>query len=339
MDFENETQNTLRDEIEKQFDAVEAAPTEQHDTNEAPATTQRERDEKGRFSTKTTVSEQQTEAANPVEEEPPRPKGWKKDYVPMWDKMYRGEALTPEEAKQVALYANQRESEFAHGVSTYKAEADRVKAWDAAIQPILPRLQQMGSDPVQYVSGLAQVDNMLTHGSPQQKIQALAQIAQASGIPLSVLGQAVQGDGQTNPIVNDLLSRIDALNQQVTQVSAWRQQQETAGIQSTIDQFKNSGKAPHFEAVRPTIAQLLESGVAANLEDAYDKAIRLNDDIWQQEQKQKQEAANNAAIIQKAKSAAVSVKSTAPRGNPSGGGPDPHDLRATIAAGLESQKY
>ena len=333
-------QNTLRDEIERQFDAVEAAPTDQTDTqntNEAP-TTQRERDEKGRFSTKTTVPEQQTEAVSPVEEEPPRPKGWKKDYVPIWDKMYRGEALTPEEARQVALYANQRESEYATGVSTYKTEAERVKAWDAAVQPMLPRLQQFGVDPTQYVSGLVHADNVLTNGSTQQKIQIFSQLAQSYGIPLSVIGQAAQGNGQVNPVVDDLLREIGQLKNQVTQVSAWREQQESSSVQSMIDSFKNSGEAPHFEAVQPMIAQLLESGVATDLRDAYQKAIRLDDGVWQLEQGRQREAADKAAAAEKAKSLAVGVKTVTPRGN-TGANVDASNLRSAISAAFEQHNY
>jgi hypothetical protein len=79
-----------------------------------------------------------------------------------------------------------------------------------------------------------------------------------------------------------------------------------------------ASKAEYFEEARPTMIQLLQSGVAGTLEEAYEKAIRLNDDLFQQTQQrsqaeaaaQKSLSANRAAKA--AKAAAVSVKSSTP---------------------------
>ena len=48
-----------------------------------------------------------------------RPTTWKKEYLPIWDKLTAGEQLTPDEALKLAEYTGvQRESEYKKGVST-----------------------------------------------------------------------------------------------------------------------------------------------------------------------------------------------------------------------------
>lgn len=339
MEEENINQNTLRDEIANGLMAID----ENNNSSEIPQSSDSKnsdfnRDDKGRFSTKTPESDHQTEDDSPIDNVP-RPKGWKKDHLPLWEKMYRGETMSPDEARQVALYANQRETEYANGVSTYKAEAETAKKWNSVIEPMLPRLQQSGIDAVDYMKDLVAADNLLTNGTPDQKIQALSQIANAYGVPLSVIAGTMSNDGQTNPVVNDLLGKIEGLNRQISQVEFWKNEKEKSELQSIISQFQNSGKAPHFEAVRPMMSQLLDTGVATSLEDAYAKAVRLNDEIWETERQKMQSNTSNASAVQKAKAASVSVKSSAPSGNTSGNNVDPNDLRSLIASGLESQKY
>lgn len=72
------------------------------------------------------------EAKESAEEVKPvtRPSTWKKEYVQIWDKMEAGEQISKEDFTKFAEYANQRESEYKKGVSTYKAEADRARAYE-----------------------------------------------------------------------------------------------------------------------------------------------------------------------------------------------------------------
>ena len=80
------------------------------------------------------------------------------------------------------------------------------------------------------------------------------------------------------------------------------------------------------------MAGLLQSGVAKDLKTAYEKAIRLHDDIWQQQQADaaKAEAAKRQAALVQKKAAAVSPKSSSPTGAMvSGGGKK--GLRETLS--------
>ena len=85
------------------------------------------------------------------------------------------------------------------------------------------------------------------------------------------------------------------------------------------------------------MAQLLELGKAQDLETAYAKAVRLNDDVWAIEQerllKTAQKQASKASQVARAKAAAVSPRSVTPSGKVADTG-DKKDRRALIAEQL-----
>jgi hypothetical protein len=121
----------------------------------------------------------QEEEIEEAPEEPAlqRPSTWKKEYLPIWDKLTQGEQLTKEEAIKLAQYSNQRESEYKKGVSTYKAEADRAKPFVEVIAPIEQDLVKRGINPTQYVQNLVRAEQILSNAPYQQKVQIFQQLA------------------------------------------------------------------------------------------------------------------------------------------------------------------
>ena len=119
------------------------------------------RNEKGQFVAKDeavaeeevaeVVAEDTAEPKQPEEQlevgDIPKPTTWKKDLLPLWDKIAKGETLSKDESKKHLEYLNQRENEFKKGVSVYKAEAERAKALEEAINPFVPELQAQGIHP------------------------------------------------------------------------------------------------------------------------------------------------------------------------------------------------
>jgi hypothetical protein len=86
------------------------------------------------------------------------------------------------------------------------------------------------------------------------------------------------------------------------------------------------------------MAGLLQSGVAQDLQSAYDKAIRLHDDIWQQQQAEQAKAAaeQNQQKVAQARAKAVSPRSSSPTGMTSGGN-GKKSLRDMLAEQLDNQ--
>jgi transcriptional regulator with XRE-family HTH domain len=357
------TQTTLRDQIEASFNAAEAASNQPVVTEpvEAPITpdstpasevetkTERERDEKGRFAAKSqeaqAAPEQQDapEVAKPVEEplppDIPRPTTWKKEYMPAWEKMARGEALTAEEARKIANYAVQREREFATGVSTYRAEAQNAKQLTEALAPFMPTIQSRGLSQADFVRELGRTYHFLVNGQPQEKLHALADLARNVGVPLEAVFQA-QGNN-LDPVVPKLMQYIQTLENKVNNVASWREQQEQAAINNELARFQDAQKYPHFQEVRVTMGKLLEGGFVEDVESAYQMAVRMTGDALAHEAPQASQPPaqvvppiDRVAEAAKAKEKVISPKPSTPAGTTKS--IDPKNLRSVLENAFDS---
>jgi hypothetical protein len=272
------------------------------------------------------------EAQEAAEEIKPttRPSTWKKEYVQIWDKMEKGEQISKEDFTKFAEYANQRESEYKKGVSTYKAEADRAKSYENAIAPYADNLQRRGIQPTQYIENLVRAEQILSNAPYEQKVQVFQKLAADYGIQLNG-GQATQLD----PYTQQLMNQLNMVNQEVSSIKGRFAQEENQRLMGEIERVRsNVEKFPHFDVVREEMAQLLELGKAQDLETAYKKAVRMNDDVWELEQERllntAKQQASKAQQVAKAKAAAVSPKSVTPSGRVAEPG-DKKDRRSILA--------
>lgn len=338
---ENQPQTTLRETLESNLESAEAGTLPSADQ----VREERARDEAGRFApkpkeeAKAAVVEQPTQqqlVQQPAIAAPQalqRPTTWKKEYLPIWDKLTTGTPLTPEEAKKLAEYSNQRETEYKTGVSTYKAEAQAAKDLQEAITPFLPELQANGIAPAAWVKQLGHAHYALAKGTPELKLQVFRELARQFNVPLAAI---LQQPGQVPPVVNDLMAQNQAVQQQVQQLLAWRQQQETASLTSEVERFaKDTAKYPHFEACRGTMAQLLDAGLAQDLDDAYGKAEWMVPEVREAKQLELAQKGNQQHVVAKARATAVSPKSATPSGQVVTSGAK--DRRALLEEALDAQ--
>jgi hypothetical protein len=281
------------------------------------------------------AQDEETEEVQETPEEPAlkRPTTWKKEYLPIWDKLNNGEQLTKEEGKKLAEYAGfQRETEFKRGVSVYKAEADRAKELENAIAPFQTEFQQQGISPAAWINNLGRAHMILTKAPYDQKVQLFHRLAQDYGIQLNQDGNTVP---QVDAYTQQLMNQLNQVNQEVSTIKGRFQQEEQVRLSNEIERVRSDvERFPHFDVVREEMAQLLELGKAPDLETAYKKAVRMNDDVWALEQERLLKDAKQSAIkaqqVQKAKAAAVSPKSVTPSGKVTEPG-DKKDRRSLIA--------
>ena len=262
-----------------------------------------------------------------------RPSTWKKEYVQIWDKMEKGEQISKDDFTKFAEYANQRESEYKKGVSTYKAEADRARELENAIAPFQQEFSQQGISPAAWINNLGRAHMVLSKADHAQKIQVFQRLAQDYGIQLNNEGQFVQP--QVDAYTQQLMSQLNQVNQEVSNIKGRFAQEENQRLMSEIEKVRsNVEKFPHFDVVREEMAQLLELGKAQDLETAYKKAVRMNDDVWEVEQERllntAKQQASKAQQVAKAKAAAVSPKSVTPSGKVAEPG-DKKDRRSILA--------
>jgi len=319
----------LRDALEEQFDAAEdgtlETPVEREiEVNNDPIAQEAERNERGQF--KSREEPQEIQAAEPVEEAPrsnlQRPTTFKKEYLPIWEKMAAGQQLTPDESIKFAEYAgNIRENEFKKGVSTYKAEADNAKSLMEAISPFIPDLQKQNIHPAAWINNLGRAHMTLTNAPYEERVKLFHRLAADYGIQLNQeQGQYPQQQQQAaDPYTQQLLQQLQYVNQEVSTIKGRYEQEENTRLMSEISQVAQDVKNyPHFEEVREQMAQLLERGLATDLKTAYTKAVRLEDSVWEKEQQrmlqQSQTQSNKRQQVARAKAIAVSPRSVTPNG-------------------------
>ena len=288
------------------------------------------RNEKGQFVAKdeavaeeTSIEVASEDAAKPEQPEEqlevsdiPKPTTWKKDLLPLWDKIAKGETLTKEESKKHLEYLNQRENEFKKGVSVYKAEAERAKALEEAINPFIPELQSQGIHPAAWINNLGRAHMVLTKAPYEQKLQMFHRLAQDYGVNLN---QSNEPQQPVDPYTQQLMQQLYQVNQEVSTIKSRYEMEEQARLGNEIERVRSDKERfPHFDMVREEMAQLLELGKAQDLETAYAKAVRLNDEVWAVEQERllssAKKQASQAQQVARAKATAISPKSVTPNG-------------------------
>ena len=273
-----------------------------------------------------------------------RPSSWKKEMWPLWEKLATGAALTAQEARQIAEYNLQRETEAARGVSAYKDYADRIKPLAQAFEPHRADFERWGIDPGQQFTKYIEIHKGLALGTEEQKLATLARIAQDYKIPVEKL--FVQQNGQLfyNPQIQAQAPQPQPQQQLDPQaiertVQSVIQRERMAADIAAMSQ--DAEKYPHFEALRETMAQLLDAGIAKDLPGAYETALALpqHRELQQAALAQAQAAdeaarkAKQAAEAQRARAAAVSPKSATPASGPAKA---QKGLRDTIAEQLDA---
>jgi hypothetical protein len=264
----------------------------------------------------------------------PKPTTWKKDLLPLWDKIAKGETLTKDESKKHLEYLNQRENEFKKGVSVYKAEAERAKALEEAINPFVPELQSQGIHPAAWINNLGRAHMMLVKGTPQQKREMFHTLARDYGVNLNESNEPQQ---PVDAYTQQLMQQLYQVNQEVSTIKGRFEQEEQARLSNEIERVRSDKERfPHFDLVREEMAQLLELGKAQNLETAYTKAVRMNDEVWAVEQERllssAKKQASQAQQVARAKATAISPKSVTPNGTQAK--VEAKDRRSLLMAGL-----
>jgi len=276
------------------------------------------RDERGRFASTQKAAEPQEPAEEPVWMKPPA--SWKKDYHDVW--------LSAD--PKMREYAYQREEQMRKGVEPLLSKAQFADSMNQALEPYMQTIQGLGLKPEQAVAALAQADYTLRNSPPDQRVAYLHNLAAQYGVNLGQFPQAVPQQS-VDPVVWQLQNELNNVR---GEVMGWKQQQEMAQNQQLLSEINDfSGKAEHFEEARPTMIQLLQSGVAETLEDAYDKAIRLDSALFDKVQSARQaeivakQNADKNRAAKAARAAAVSVRGSTPGTNTA---PKAHSRRAML---------
>lgn len=270
------------------------------------------------------------------------PQSWKGDAKKVWEQL-------PLNVRQEVV---RREREITNKLNETAPLKQRMDSLIEVLTPHRERIQAVhGGNPLQAIDRMLNVERIMFSGSTSDKAQLVARMIKEFKVDIVALDNLLAGEPlpqqvQQQTDIERLLEQKLAPVQQFIQSQQQMEQQRAAKIEQeavhTVETMAVDPQFPYFEDVREDMADLIEmsakKGVALSLPDAYNKAIRMNDGVFQATNvRSNTQAATQAALTahqaaQRAKGAAVSVS-----GAPSGVGTnigDPSDLRGTIAAAL-----
>lgn len=255
------------------------------------------------------------------------PQSWRKEMQAEWAK------LPPAVREEV----HRREQNFLDGIKQYREPAAFGQAIGAELLPHVELFRQLQTTPQEVVRDLMQTWSGLVRGSAHERANLLRQVAQQFGIDAASLSAPATGAASSaTPASADLTP----LSQEVAAIKARleAEAQERARIEAEqatheIERFGSDPKREHFAAVRQTMSQLLLSGQATTLEDAYDKATWLVPDVRAkllaaQDAERKRRDAEVAAAARKAAATNVQRRGTPPVAPKAGSMED--TIRATL---------
>lgn len=203
-------------------------------------------------------------------------------------------------------YLAKREADQIAGVqklkATFEPKARFADEMYEAIRPYEASIRSEGATPIQAVQSLFNMAWVLRVGTPQQKAALVQNTMRQFGVDpnLVLSNEPVPQDPQAAQSNAALL----ALQQKVGSLESTLASRQEADVNGSIAAFATEKDAsgnplrPHFKDVEEEMYPIVVHMRAQNpnlsnaeiLRAAYDKAVRLNDDIWNKTQSEKQAA-------------------------------------------------
>lgn len=273
-----------------------------------------------------------------------------------WSEADKAEfAKLPREAQQVLVERHKAmEADYTRKTQEVAETRKGIEPLLGEVQRLNPLLQHMGMTPQQFIAESGAVASNLLSGNPSERAGAIAYLVQHRNIPvaevLNALGVPIPNAGegaQPDPAFMQLRQHVTGLEQKLRQFEQQKQVEETQRAQAefnALGQAKDdSGKLkfPHFERVQRTMLQLVANNQSPSWDDAYTKAVRLDDELYKQtveaERASVAAAAERARLeaVEKAKKAQpVKQSGSAPVGGTKLTGLDAHLSGALERAGF-----
>jgi hypothetical protein len=254
-----QTSNTLDASIDNAFDKVFGNDTKQEKQETS-------RDEKGRYAPKAelaptpdapapvtpTATEQTATPAVAIE----APSRFSPDAKAAW-------ATTPEPVK---AEINRAMGEMQQGLQEYQARY-------APLKPFEDAAKQHGTTIEAALQNYTSMENMLTN----DPVNAFEKICEFIGKTpqqfFEEISNGQQRQANADPIVSQLQQQVQALQQQLSGVSTSIQSQQDVETEQRINAWASD--KPRFTELRDTMIQLAQSGMANDLDTAYQMAERL----------------------------------------------------------------
>jgi hypothetical protein len=189
------------------------------------------------------------------------PKSWRKEMSEYWGR----------QDPRVQQYIHEREEQVQRGISQYKSTADQ---WGNVMKPYERYVKQYNLNPHEITSNLLAAHTILKFGTPEQKAQVAAIMDRDYG-----LRQFYGQNGQVAAPAHEQI--LSPLQNRLAQVEAQLQQRALSDASSEVERFIADPANEFASDAAPRMLELLESGKAASLREAYDVATRTDPALFE----------------------------------------------------------
>lgn len=254
---------------------------------------------------------------NSTESKLEAPKNWSDDVKKVFDTL-------PAESQEFMIKRDKEmTSDYTKKTQDLAEQRKNIEALDKVLQPARQNIQATGIGEAEYISRLLNADQAL-RTNPKM---ALRQLAQGYGINLSSLEDESESWNDPDPQYAQLMQQNQQIMAELNQFKKQNMQSTVAQTEQTVEQFSTKTDAegklihPHFDKVRVKMGNLIDAGEAKGLDDAYAKAVRLDDDLYAEALKasqlsiKKQEDSKRKKAVEKARKVKPSASANPPKGS------------------------
>lgn len=190
-------------------------------------------------------------------------------------------ATLPEEMQQFLLRRS-KETDADYTRKTQELAEQRKEL--APIQDVTAAwgdyFREIGVDPAKAIDHVMSVERTLRSGTPEQKRNAIAQLARDYGIDTAAAPRGMSQQSH-DPAIATLQQQLNAIQGQLQNNTQQQAQNQAAKLAEFAARMDENGRPahPHFNAVRDVMMALARNGQASSLEDAYDMAVWARPDL------------------------------------------------------------
>ena len=254
---------------------------------------------------------------NSTESKLEAPKNWSDSVKKVFD------TLPPESQEFMIKRDKEMTSDYTKKTQDLAEQRKNIEALNKVIEPAKRNIAATGISEAEYISRLLNADAAL-RTNPKM---ALRQLAQGYGINLSSIEDESESWNDPDPQIAQLMQQNQQIMSELNQFKQQNIQSTVAQTEQTVEQFSTKTDAkgnlmhPHFDKVRVKMGNLIDAGEAKGLDDAYKKAVRLDDDLYEETLKnsqltvKKQEDSKRKAAVEKARKVKPSSSANPPKGS------------------------
>lgn len=239
----------------------------------------------------------------------PVPKSWAKEMHPIWDKLAKGQALLPDEAKRAAKYYNERETQMAEGARTQNTDAEYGRTLRGVIGKHEDVLRAQGLDATKAVDYLFNAHRQLSTGTAEQRMAYLGKVAASYGLKLGADAGVDAATAET-PAMRELRERQERIEQSINQDNQRRYEEVRTATAKEVETFASDPKNLYFDECADHICMLLKADPKMPLGDAYSTAVWANPVTRQKELARIQQETDKANRERTAAAAKAAKKGT-----------------------------